>query len=112
MNDKKDNSGLLSMCRKAGKLKIGMDMMKSSCDSGEAKAVFTASDLSDKSLKEVRFYCSKNTVRLYGLDMTMDALGSAIGKKTGIISVTDAGFAKALAKKSHELPVDNDFEMT
>ena len=57
MKNNGDNSGLLGICRKAGKLKLGMDMTKGACESGEAKAVFTASDISQKSLKEVKFSC-------------------------------------------------------
>jgi ribosomal protein L7Ae-like RNA K-turn-binding protein len=101
-----DKTGLLSMCRKAGKLKCGMDIVKSACESGEAKAVFTASDLSPKSLKEIRFSCAKNGVKIYGLELTMQKAADTMGKKTGIFAVTDGGFAKALAKGAEDLSAD------
>ena len=100
MKNNGDKSGLLGICRKAGKLKLGMDMAKGACGSGEAKAVFAASDLSKKSLKEIRFSCGRNSVKLYALAMDMQQIADAVGKRTGILAVTDGGFAKALANGS------------
>ena len=98
-----DKSGLLGICRKAGKLKLGMDMAKAACGAGEAKAVLAASDVSEKSLKEIRFHCGRNGVKLYALGMTMDRMAEVIGKRTGILAVTDAGFAKSFAKGLTEI---------
>lgn len=103
-----DRSGLMSICRKAGKMKLGMDTAKSACDIGEAKGVFTASDLSAKSLKEMRYCGAKNGVPVYRLGMTMQQIGAAVGKVTGIIAVTDAGFAKSLAKGAENVSADID----
>ena len=98
-----DKSGLLGICRKAGKLKLGMDMAKSACASGEAKAVLAASDISAKSMKEISYSCGRYGVKLYALGMTMDSTADAVGKRTGILAVTDAGFAKAFAKGLTEI---------
>lgn len=95
---KKDKRGLLTMCMKAGRLRLGMDMTKDSCRSGESFGVFTASDLSEKSLKEVKFFCGKYSTPLYQLEMTMDEIGTALGKRSGIICITDKGFAKSCAE--------------
>ena len=38
--------GLVTMCRKAGKLVMGMDMVKDACNTGKACAVFAATDFS------------------------------------------------------------------
>lgn len=106
---KKNKTGLLTICLKAGKLVLGMDMAKDTCRSGEARAVFTAGDLSDKSLKEVRFYCGRYKVKLYALGMTMDEIGTALGKRSGIVTVTEKGFAKSLSEGLDEIePFDND----
>ena len=59
--------GLVTMCRKAGKLVMGMDMVKDACNTGKACAVFAATDFSPKSLKEIKFNCYKNGIKLYGL---------------------------------------------
>ncbi len=103
---KTDKSGLISICRKAGKLKTGMDIVKSACDNGEAKAVFAACDLSPKSLKELRFAAARNDVPVYQLSMTMDQIAVAMGKRTGILAVTDGGFAKSMAKGTENISAD------
>lgn len=100
--------GLLSMCRKAGRLVMGMDMVKDACNTGAARAVFTAADLSLRSLKEVKFVCAKNNIKLYDLGLTMDRIGEGLGKRTGIIAVTDGGFAKACAKGLTETAIDTE----
>lgn len=94
----KNKTGLLTICAKAGKLALGMDMAKDGCRNGNAFAVFAASDLSAKSLKELRYYCGRYSVALYALGMTMDEVGDALRKRSGIITVSDKGFAQSLAK--------------
>lgn len=101
-----NKSGLLGICRKAGKLKCGMDIVKSACETGEAKAVFVTTDLSPKSLKEIRFSCAKNGVAVYRIDMTMQDAAYAMGKRTGIFAALDSGFAKSLAKGAEDISAD------
>ena len=107
MNNK---MGLLTMCRKAGKLKLGMDMTKTSCNSGEAVAVFVATDFSPKSLKEVKFVCHSAEIPIFSLGVTMDDMWYGIGKRVGVITITDSGFAKSCAKGLDEIEIDeNEF---
>ncbi len=106
MGAQNDKSGLISICRKAGKLKSGMDMVKGALDSGEAREAFVTKDLSEKSLKEVRFCCAKNEARVYMLDMTMQQVADAMGKRTGILAVCDSGFAKSMRKGAEEISTD------
>ncbi len=87
---------------------MGMDMAKDACRSGSACAVFTASDLSEKSLKEMRFVCSRYQVGLYALEMSMDQIQKSMGRRTGIIAVTDKGFAKACAEGLRQIAPDAD----
>lgn len=94
-----DISGLLTICRRAGKLVLGMDEVKSACRSGKAKGVLITSDISAKSFKEIAFVCGEEEIPLYRCDMTMDDIGAALGKVYGIIAVADSGFMKAAAKK-------------
>ena len=101
-------TGIISMCRKAGKLVMGMDMVKDACSLGNARAVFTADDLSVKSLKEVRYTCARYDVKLYALGMTMDDIADGLGKRTGVLAMTDAGFAKSCAKGLEEIVIDKD----
>ena len=102
--------GTLTMCRRAGKLQMGMDMMKDSCQSKTAKAVVVANDISQKSLKEVKFVCAKYNVPLYDLEMEMNEVGYDLGKRVGIISVCDSGFAKKI--KTILNKIENDTDIT
>ena len=105
--------GLVTMCRKAGKLVMGMDMVKDACNTGKACAVFAATDFSPKSLKEIKFNCYKNGIKLYSLGMTMDDIHFGLGKRTGVIAICEGGFAKACAKGLEEIPIDeNEFYST
>lgn len=109
-NKPNNKLGLISMCRKAGKLVMGMDMVKEACRAGTAKAVFTARDLSPKSLKEVKFSCARYGVKLYALGVDMDEVGNGIGKRTGVVAMTDGGFAKSCVKGLEEIQIDeNEF---
>ena len=48
-------TGIVSICRKAGKMEIGFAPMKEALPTGKVKGVVTASDISPKTLKEVQF---------------------------------------------------------
>ena len=65
MNNKLQST--VSLCRRAGKLQMGFDQVKESAEAGDVKCVFVAADLSDKSKKEVCFFCGKVSVPVYCL---------------------------------------------
>lgn len=105
-----DIMGTVTMCRRAGKLQMGMDMTKDACANGVAKGVLVATDISEKSLKEVKFVCKKyNNVPIYSLGMTMDEVGFKLGKKIGIATVCDKGFMKKIGSLLSE--IENDTEI-
>lgn len=90
---------LLSMARRAGQLELGMDPAKDAVRGRRCTLVCIASDLSDKSKKEILFVCSEANIELLELPESMDDFGSALGKRVGIIAVCDSGFAKAVRKR-------------
>ncbi len=104
----KSKLGVITMCAKAGRLNIGMDMMKDACKNGNAKGVFVTTDISEKSMKEVRYFCARYDVKCWSLGMTMDELSEGLRKRTGILAVTDSGFAKSAAKGLEEISIDNE----
>ena len=106
MNNNK--TGIITICKKAGKLAVGMDMVKKVCSEGSAAAVFITTDISEKSFKEVRYICARNSVQLYRLEMTMDDMWYGLGKKAGIVAMTDNGFAKSCAKGLEQIIIDPD----
>ena len=105
-NNAKNMGGLFSMCRRAGKLCMGMDMVKNACAGGEACGVYVASDLSEKSLKEAKYVCYKNGVKLYDADMTMQQIADSVGKRSGVLAVCDKGFNKKASSSLCEIPID------
>ncbi len=95
--------GLLSICRKAGKLVMGFDPMRDALDGNKAFAVIIASDISPKTEKEVRFFSGKKDIPVAKTALTLDEIYFTLGKKAGILTVCDRGFAeKALAVCENE----------
>ena len=86
----------LGLCMRAGRLNFGFDTVKAAVQEGNVRLMMTACDLSPKTAKEAAFVADKYAVTLLPLPVTMDELRLAMGKKTGVIAVTDEGFAKRL----------------
>lgn len=103
---KKNIGGLLSMCRRAGKLSAGMDMVKGSCNNAEALGVYVADDISEKTLKEVKYVCYKNGIALYALEMSMQQVADSIGKRVGVLAICDKGFNKKASSSLQQIPID------
>lgn len=85
-------NGILSICRKAGKMEIGFAPMKEALPTGKVSGVLTAADISPKTYKEVCFYCQKHSIPVQALELDMNQLGAAIGRKAAVAAVLDAGF--------------------
>lgn len=85
--------GLLSMCRRSGRMALGFDMSKEAAEKGRAELILLASDISPKTEKEVRFFSEKYSVRTVKTTFTIDDFFHGIGKKVGIVAVCDKGFA-------------------
>ena len=94
---------LLGFCSKAGKMSCGMDMTVESLKRGKASLVVAANDVSAKSLKEITFNADKNETKVLVLSWCdMQTLSHAIGRKCGILSVNDKGFAEAMVDASQQ----------
>ena len=91
-------NGLLGLCRRANKLAIGHDAVITSIKQGKSFLAITCCDSSDRLKKEIADECSfKNrNIKYVEAPFTMSELGLAIGKKAGVISVDDEGFANKL----------------
>ena len=73
---------------------MGMDPVKSSIAKGETKVVLLARDFSSRSASGIVSVCEEWGQECLRLGQSMDEIGMAIGKRVGVISVNDAGFAK------------------
>ncbi len=87
----------LGFARKAGRLAIGFASSKECVLSGKSKLIVAASDISDKSFKEISYFAN-GKVTVVKIPNTLDQLSHAIGIKAGIVSVNDEGFATAILK--------------
>ena len=92
-------TALLGFAAKAGKLSYGMDAAQKTVKSGKARLVTAACDVSPKSRKEAAFFANKGSVdflTLEGLDIK--TLSAAVGRRCGILTINDSGFADAILK--------------
>ncbi len=88
---------LLGFGAKAGKLCFGMDMSKDALKKHKSFLVVVASDVSEKSQKEISYFTSSNNIPLIILnDIDIETVSKAVGRKCGIISVNDKSFAEAI----------------
>ena len=95
MNDKLLT--LLGFASKANKLSYGFDAVCASLSKGKSELVLTENDISQKSKKEISFFCNKFKTQLIVLDnYNMQTLSHAIGHKCAIISVNDISFASGI----------------
>lgn len=89
---------LLGFASKAGKLSFGMNEAKICLKKGKSKLIVTACDVSEKSQKEIRFLSSNKDINVITLEsISIKTLSDAVGRKCGIISVNDSGFADAIS---------------
>ncbi len=94
MNDKLLH--FLGIARRAGRLSLGNDAAIEAMRKGHTKLLLLASDLSPRTAGGVRFAAEEEEVTLVEAKATMDEISMALGKRTGVIAVNDAGFAKKL----------------
>lgn len=95
MNEEKALS-LLGLCRRAGRLQFGHDPVAESMRLGKAVLVLLASDLSQNSVRRTLRLAEEMHTPVVRLAATMDSLGHAVGRRTGIVAVEDSGFANKL----------------
>ncbi len=93
--------GMLGLARRAGKLSLGHDAVKTAVQNGSACLCLLSCDASERLCAEIR-----RTVEQYGgkakllqTDFTMDELGWSTGsKKTAVLTVNDRGFADKITE--------------
>ena len=101
MNSKNNSSkviNLLTICRRAGKVIMGFDLVKEKAFNGDVFCILTATDLSPKSIKEVNFISQQTDIPFYQTEIEMSEFEKILGKRTGIIGIIDEGFSDAFRK--------------
>ena len=98
---------LLGFAAKSGNLSYGMAKARESLSKRKAKLAVSAADVSEKSRKEIGFFCEKHKVLvLEGVDIS--AVSDAVGRRCGILTINDSGFADAFLKAYVEGGKAND----
>lgn len=96
--------GMVSLSRKAGKLTNGFDAVKEAVQDGSAKLVIYSCDISarTKTAMDRVVQAGENPTRQLSTKLTMHDYGCICGKPTGVLALTDAGFATAVANLIEE----------
>lgn len=89
---------LMGIARGAGKVELGYDKSLESMHKFKSFVVFVACDISPKTKKGLDYASEEDDIPVYTLPYTMFDLSNAVGQKTGIISINDAGFAKKMVQ--------------
>lgn len=90
---------VLGLARRAGRLRWGYETAADALRRGECALVLVAQDLSEKTRKNMRFEADRAGAALLETAFTMEDISAAIGKKTGVLAVCDAGFAEKLKQE-------------
>lgn len=90
---------LLGLCRRAGRLEAGFAAGREAARSGRAALLLAASDVSDKTYKNLRYEADRAHIQAVRLRADMAGLSKACGVKAGVVAVTDPGFAGAIMKE-------------
>lgn len=92
--------GILSLSRKAGKLIYGFDVVKAAVRGGEAKLVIFSSDVSERTKRSMMNVLEEvdDLDRAVDTPLPMFEYARICGKPTGVLALTDKGFADAARK--------------
>lgn len=88
--------GFIGICRRAGKAIFGYDKVQRELQVGSLKLVLTAADFSQKTTEKLRRICEEKSVPIIFMEDTMDEINYSVGIKSGVIGITDNGFADKL----------------
>jgi ribosomal protein L30E len=86
------------MARRAGKLTLGFDAAKDTITNKTATLILLATDVSEKTAKEIRYFAEKGNVKVEKIDITTEDTAHLFSKNYGVMSLTDSGFAKAICR--------------
>ncbi len=105
----KETMGFLGICRKAGKLLCGHDVVKDSVVKNKAQLVFLSADASERLEREMQYLCTDKgkDIPVVRTTLQMSEFAIGIGKKSAVFSVTDFGFSQKLLQKFREELHDN-----
>jgi len=81
----------LGLCRKAGALVMGFDAVVEVVKKNKAVGILVTSDISAKTLKEIKFHAEKNNTEIVHMSAEMEEVGAVLGKSVAVLAITDEG---------------------
>lgn len=93
--------GLLGICRKAGKLKMGFDAVEAALERDARLLLFT-SDISPKTRERMLTKSADYGIPSLDIAATSFDVSATIGKKLAVMAITDSGLAKAAVKSAEQ----------
>ncbi len=102
---------LLGLCKKAGLLVTGFDEVAAAMRGGQkgksranrtVHLVALAADLSPKSVKETERIARNNNIPTIRLGATLDEVWRAVGRRSGILAVTEEGLAGKISRAARQ----------
>lgn len=97
MNPQQSFLSMLGLARRAGKLAFGYDAVLDLVRGHQATLLVLACDLSERSRSRFLEQVGARDVTCLYPPFTMEQIQLAIGRRTGILALTDSGFAKQLS---------------
>lgn len=94
---------LLGFCRKAGKLVVGTEKVLELIKSNKECLVILASDISNKTEKEISYYANKGKAVVIRTSYDLKTLSHATATTAGIFATEDKGFCKAILQGGNEV---------
>ena len=85
---------LLGLARRAGRLSMGYDAAEEAMREQSSCLLLLTGDLSERTRRGMTRVAEETGTPLALLACSMEEMQAAIGRRTGIVSVNDAGFAK------------------
>ena len=86
----------LGLVRKSGKIAIGADAAAEAMKKNEACLLILSGELSEKSAENARFLAGRKNIEVISVPFGFSEIGQAIGKKAGILAVSDRNMARKL----------------
>ncbi|MDR0861704.1 MAG: 50S ribosomal protein L7 [Oscillospiraceae bacterium] len=94
------NLSLLGIARKAGLLTVGEESVGAAARTKKARAILSASDASERSMRQARGFSEAYGMPYLPLPYTKDELGAVTGRGSpAMLALTDAGIAAKLAAR-------------
>ena len=94
-------NGLLGITAKAGKVLSGTDLVLEEMAKRHVELVIVAEDSSQKTIKNMKYYCDKENVEMIIYGTILDN-SKAIGKHNkAVIGIKDKNLANAIKKEIH-----------